>query len=500
MTTPVRRVVIVGRDAALWLSALALQRAFGRAGVQVTAVELPSYLRPADVFPTTPTLQNLHRLLGLPESQVLTAAAGVYSLGQRFSNWSKSQAGFLYAYDTQGAPFESVDFLHYWLRARSLGLKVQLEDFSLGALAAKHGRFVLHNEDTEAISKATYGYNLNAAAYVQLIRHHALSLGVTGAKGFVGPRAEGGRIVGVAMADGSVLEGDLFVDASGADAVLLGRLGGPAFEAWSHWFGCDRVLAASGPRLTPLPGFSEIAAIRSGWYGLYPLQDRTALICAYDSRQTPDEDMAQTVAVLAGMQLKDLVVSPIRHGMRPTPWVGNCIAIGDAAVALEPLDAVGLHLIQVGVSHLIDLFPTDAETMPEAKAYNEAVTGHYRSVRDFQLAHYKLNQRFDEPFWDRARSMTAPEQLQYRIDLFGRCGRAPIFDNETTETENWTALFIGHGLIPARWDPLVERVPEGEQIDSFKKILSFLAAEVQSMPSIEAQLELDAPQPGGSLF
>ncbi|MDB5455887.1 MAG: Tryptophan halogenase, partial [Caulobacter sp.] len=39
---PITEVVIVGRDAPLWLAASVVQRALGPAGVTVQAVELPS--------------------------------------------------------------------------------------------------------------------------------------------------------------------------------------------------------------------------------------------------------------------------------------------------------------------------------------------------------------------------------------------------------------------------------------------------------------------------
>jgi tryptophan halogenase len=121
VSRPIRSVAVVGRDIAAWMTALALQCAFGRQGVSVTVVELPSALRAVDAVIALPALEGLHRLLGLDESEVLAACSGVYALGQQFANWSRSRPPFVHAYDSQGAALRQVPFLHYWLKAAPKG-------------------------------------------------------------------------------------------------------------------------------------------------------------------------------------------------------------------------------------------------------------------------------------------------------------------------------------------------------------------------------------------
>ena len=52
------KVVIVGRDAPLWLSALALYRALTPAGVKVEVVALPDRMQAADIYATLPPLEH----------------------------------------------------------------------------------------------------------------------------------------------------------------------------------------------------------------------------------------------------------------------------------------------------------------------------------------------------------------------------------------------------------------------------------------------------------
>lgn len=500
MDRPIRKVAIVGRDAGAWLTALALQLNLGRAdpGIEVELVELPSALRPQDVYVTLPTQQALHELLGIDETRLLRACSGLYALGQRFSNWSGSGPAFLHAYDSHGVSLNRIDFFQYWLKARASGLDVPLEEFSLGAVAAKQGRFVVFNESTRSFSKATYGYHLRAIPYLKAIGKGTLQAGVRHTVGQVADvQVEDGRIRSITLGDGSTVTADLFIDASGPEGCLIRHLESDKVRSWSQWLPCDRLLVASAPALSPVPAFSQISAFREGWLGIYPLMDRTAVVAAYASGHISDDDALRTMSTLSGMRIEgDAVGSRIAPGARARHWIGNCVAIGDTAIQLDPLDAVSLHTLHTGISYLVSLFPVDSEAMPESAVYNAKMEAHVSGLRDFQITHYKLNRRFDEPMWDAARESIAPESLARKLRLFESRGIVAMDEDETFQEENWTAVFVGHQLIPKTWDPLVDKVPEQEQIANFQRILKFIATEVSSMPSLQAHVELNTG--GGS--
>jgi tryptophan halogenase len=497
MNGPVARVAIVGRDAAAWLSALALQRSFGNAGVEVELIELPSALRPQDAYITLPAQQAFHRLLGLDETRLLRAASGLYSLGHRFSNWSGADAPFLHAYDTHGISLNYVDFLQYWLKARANGLKVPLEDFSLGAAAAKQGRFVIFNDSTQAFSKATYGYNLAAIPYLRALGKAALDGGIRHTVADLrSVEHQDGRIRSVTLADGREVVADLYLDASGAEAALIRHVE-PAgnFESWRRWLPCDRLAVASAPALDPVPAFNQVSAFRAGWLGIYPLVGRTVLMAGWAAKAYDGRNILEDMTALSGLRVAgDAVVDRISPGGRRLHWIGNCVAVGDAAVMLDPLDAVQLHLLQTGLSWLVSLFPVERLHMPEAGVYNEKMREHAFGIRDFQAAHFKLNRRFGEPLWDAAREAEPPAMLARKLKLFAARGIVAIEEHETFQEENWTSIFIGHRLLPASWDPQVDKVPEQEQIANFQRMLQFVASEVQAMPSLQAHVELNVPR------
>lgn len=501
MSRPVTTVAVVGRDAALWLSALALDRAFRRAGVVVTAVELPSRLAEADVYVGLPQLDGLHVLLGLETDEAVGVCSGTFSFGQRLSNWNPGRPAFVHAYDTCGVALDRVDFVQYWTKARAEGLNVALEDFSVGAAAAKQGRFVQQTEESQKISSAAAGVHLDAPAYVRRLKRLAAArrLPVEQVE-TVRVETEGERVVALRLPNGRTLAADLWVDATGPDALLHGRLAGSEFQSWTDRFPCDRKLVVSGARLRPTPAFAEIGAFRAGWTALHPLQDRTAGVAWYDSSQASDAAAAEALA-LAGLRPEgEGSVTPVTTGARPRPWIGNCVAVGEAAARVEPLDGVELHLVHQAVSNLVAFFPLSADGGPEAVAYNRLIGDHLEHVRDFQFAHYLLNGRRDEPFWDRARSAAPGARLAERLRAFEARGVMPTYDHETFDEASWIGSFVGHGRRPRDYDPLVDRMPVEDQIRAFQRLLAVIAEAVRESPSLDAHLEFHAPAPGSAAF
>jgi tryptophan halogenase len=486
VTIPVNHVVIVGRDAAAWLAAVSLRRALGGTGLAVTVVELPSALTAADVYTATPALDGLHSLLGLSEGDVLRVCHGVPVLAQRYSGWSGDGSAFVHGHDVKRPAIDDTDFLQFWVKARGQGMRVPWEDFSIAAAAAKQARLTSQGGDRMAHHTVVPGYHLHARAYAGAMRQLALSNGVRHLTSrSTAVEREGDRIAALLLDDGTRVEGELYIDASGVDAVLTSDR---ALDDWGRWFPCDRTVILSGPALWPLPGFSEIAAFPDGWIGMFPLQDRTAVIGTYRSDGIADADMVEAIVQFTKMRFAGApVFRPLQLGAR-LPWAGNCVAIGDAAGTLETLDAVQLLVAHVGISNLIEMFPVDGGAMPEAGVYNATIRRYVTNIRDFQIAHYRLNARIGEPLWDGARDTEPPDTLAAKLALFAARGCVPTYDDEMFLEQNWAAILIGHGLIPRDYDAHVDTVPASEQREKFQALLHLIAQQVRAMPDIATYL------------
>ena len=489
----ISRVVIVGRDEALWLTVNVLWRALGHAGIDLTFVELPSMLRPGDVFPTLKQQEAYHNLIGLDEAATMRASEATFSLGQRFANFSKTRPPFLHAYSSYGRPLNRVPFHHYWIKARTAGLKAEFEDFSINAAAAKHGRFFMPGEATDGFATCDYAYHLGATGYCNMLRSTALKrqagTHIPGRLATVVKDPDQGHIRAVTLMDGQTVEGDFFIDATGSESALLGDALGVRFESWKKWLPCDRVLNTYAPAMSPLPPFSQIAAFRSGWVGLYPLRDCTAIQQVYTSVDMKDEEAFDAARIVSGLNLEpSAVVTPFSAGARQVTWEKNCVAIGEAAVVMDPIDSVRMHTNLVGLSHLVSLFPIGSDCGLESLEYNRNVSASFERIRDYQMCHYLLNQRFDQPFWDYCRTIQPPDMLRYKLELFAARGSLALYDDETFDEDDWYSMLIGHGLIPKAYDPLVDQTGDAEAIQHFQRMLGFIRMNVEKMNPMEAFL------------
>ena len=484
VTDRVSRIAIVGRDAPLWIAALALQRALGPAGVAVIALELPSVLEPSDACATVPSLAGLHEMLGFDEAILAGLCDGVPLVGQRFANWSRTRHAFVQGYDAPAA--EGDLFTQLWLKARSRGLQVAYEDFSLGAAAAKQGRVPARDDPASALA-AGFGYQVGAEAYAGLLKHYAAKQGIAHRTGRLADvEMTDGRIAAIAWDSGERFEADLYVDASGAEAILIGRMPDDEWESWSEWLPCDQMLTASGPALQPLPGFAQLSAFRAGWFRLEPLQGRTALTACL-SEEFFGAEMFDNLDVLAGIRLDgDAVLSPLDPGMRRRSRSGNCVALGEAAARLEPLHAASLHLVHVGVQQLVGGLVAATGSLAGLDGYHDGLAARATDLRDLQAAHYWLNRRVDDPFWDRARAAPAPPALAEKLAAFSATGQIPVQPHEALQADDWAAVFIGHGLIPDGYAPVVDQLPEQDLMAHLQQRLQEVARLVNAMPTVEA--------------
>lgn len=472
-----RELVIVGRDAPLWLTACVMECALAPAGVQVTAVELPSRVQAADLCISLPALEALHNRLRIDEGRLIRATRGAFSLGRRFVDAVGEVPPFFLAHGSIGTRIDRKEFLPQWLLARRHGLDVPLEEFSLTAMAARQGRMLLPDADIDGFGYTDYGYHLPAIPYAAWLRELATRRGVRrqvavtldthvdARKGITGLRLDGGQQV----------SGDFFLDVTGPDGLLMNALG-VARECWRDRFVADRLLVGHSALRSPIPVHSEIRAQPSGWIALAASQLGMHVQQAYCSELMTD---AQAMDSAGRMPLRGIAIREVNPGRRVRAWEKNCVALGEAACVFDALHFVDLQALQAGLVHLLHLFPVHDEFGAERDDYNQNLRSAFERMRDFQSAHYLLA-RYHAPFWSCARVAVPGAELAHKIDTFRARGEAPYYEDETFTPDDWHALFIGHGLVPDSQDPAVDRTPPGLLKSELQRILGFIHRKVEA--------------------
>ncbi len=492
-------VVVAGRDAPLWLAAAALARALGASGVRVEAVELPSALAPVDVYATFPALEALHAQLRIDEAGLLRATGGSLTLGQNFVELAPSQfpslypgegrgkaevQPFLHAYGSAGARIGEDEFFPHWVKARAHGLTVSLDDFSLTAAAARHGRLMLPNDQSASYGRCDYGYHLPAIAYARLLRETAIRHGVTvHAADAVTPERQGETIAALDLGERRRLAGDLFVDTGGAlDTDFL---------SWRAHFPADRVLTAAGPAFANLPVYAENRAGPAGWTALHPSRPATFVTHAWSSAHASDKEALAAATAASGLPLTGAVIRTLDPSRPAHPWTGNQVTLGARFDPVHGFDLLGL---QVSLVQLLADFPAGTSFAAERDAYNRATPQALDRLRDFQSAHYALA-RYAGPFWEAARESQISPDLAHAIALFRARAELAPFEEENLPPDSWRALLLGHGFEPESWPPAIDRVPPETVKAQFRQMLGFVREQVLRQPMQDAWLaRLAAPQ------
>jgi tryptophan 7-halogenase len=164
--------------------------------------------------------------------------------------------------------------------------------------------------------------------------------------------------------------------------------------------------------------------------------------------QSVDQARHTLVSHLDSKPLFEPRLIKFKAGRRLKAWDKNVIAMGLAGGFIEPLESTSIHLIQIGVTRLMQLFPFSGITSALINRYNDQSRIEYERVRDFIILHYKATEREDSPFWRDCRHMDIPDTLAERIELFLESGQAYQATDEMFRVESWMQVMLGQRLQP----------------------------------------------------
>ena len=377
-----------------------------------------------------------------------------------------------------------------------------MQVFNLETLAAHFGRFSRTQDyGRDDLPPMNYAYHIDATRYAAFLRGYAEKRGVVRREGKVIDStrdAESGHVASVTMDDGSLIEGDLFVDCSGFRGLLIEQALDTGYEDWRHYLPCDRAVAlpceredGSGP-----PPFTKATAHAAGWQWCVPLQHRNGNGHVYCSEHMSDDEAHDILVTnLAGKPGAEPNFLRFITGRRKKFWNKNVVAIGLAAGFMEPLESTSIHLINTGINKLIAILSLDGITQTQEDAYNRLTAKEYLRIRDFLILHYNATARNDSPFWNYVRTMDVPESLTEKVELFKANGQVFREEDELFTETSWAAVMLGQGIAMGGHGPIAASMalPDYKtELDEMEKSIRYT---VQHMPGHADYLARYCPAP-----
>jgi tryptophan halogenase len=477
---PVTRVVIAGGGTAGWLAAAALSHQLGSV-LDITLIESDEIGTIGVGEATIPPIRVFHKLLQIDEQEFMRATAATFKLGILFENWARKGDQYVHSFGRNGKPTWMCEFHNFWLRSRELGMQSELGDYCFELQAAKAGKFA-----TAPDLDINFAYHFDAGQYGKFLRAFAERRGVRRIEGKIRDahqNGESGFIESLVLHSDQVVEGDLFIDCTGFRGLLIEQTLKSGYEDWSNWLPCDSAAAVQTELRGPAPPITKSIAHGSGWRWCIPLQHRVGNGLVFSSQFQDDESAKQELLnSIDGAPITAPRVLKFRTGRRKAMWNKNCIAMGLSSGFIEPLESTSIHLMMIGVTRLLHLFPFDGIRQSTIDLYNRDSRIEMEKTRDFIVLHYHATQRDDTPFWQLCRDMPIPDSLRERIQLFRESGYAYQGDGELFRVDSWTQVMLGQRIEPGAYHPAARVLGDRELTKFLGDYRASITETVAKMP------------------
>ena len=474
------RIVILGGGSAGWMTAcLMAARWLGDDAarpVSITLVESPAIGIIGVGEGSTPQLKAFFDRLGIAEAEWMPACDATYKLGIRFTGWAE-RAG----YDSYFHPFPSAIDLHtegafaHACRLKRGGIEAPVHPdhwFLPTKLAdAKLGP----HPDERFPFEPSYGYHFDAHKLGAFLGDHARGRGVTHVEARIADveRAANGDIAALLCEEGRRIEGDLFIDSSGFAALLAEQTLGARYLPFAQNLFNDRAVVMPTPAAEAPPIATQATALSAGWAWSIPLTARTGNGYVYSSRHLSDDAAETELRCHLGM-LDDPAGArflKMKVGRLEDSWTANCLAVGLAQGFIEPLEATALHVVIATGEEFISAYEAGGFAAQHRAQFNARIARRYEGIRDYIVAHYRLNRRSGD-YWREA------ARLDHLSDHLKAMMTAWFTGQDVNETiarldiagfyasTSWHCLFAGYGTFP---DDAKLRAPTpAERIDAAK--------------------------------
>ena len=488
------KVCILGGGTAGWMTAAALSNKYKGLGVEITLIESDQIGTVGVGEATLPHIRFFNETLGIDERTFMKETEATFKLGIEFCDWGQLGDRYIHPFGDYGIPLHGLDFHQLWLRLKTHGSVTRLDDYSYPIIAAEQGRFQIPQGDVNKIgSNYGYAYQFDSSLYAKFLRRYSEQNGVRRIEGKVVNTTltpSTGDVESVRLENGEEIQANLYIDCSGFRGVLIEQALETGYDDWSEWLPCNRAVAVPCEAQGQLLPYTRATARQAGWQWRIPLQHRTGNGYVYWNEYISDDEAThQLMSTLEGAALAEPKQLFFKTGRRKKFWNKNVVSIGLSGGFLEPLESTSIHLIQEGITTLVELFPGDHIHPLDINEYNQRMGLNFERVRDFLLLHYIATQRDDSNMWRYFRNMALPDSLQEKLDAWMHRGYVLQYEIGVFLPPSWVAVMLGQNLVPAAYDPRADAVAHETLQTQLDQIKSQTLQAVHATPDQSAFLQ-----------
>jgi 2-polyprenyl-6-methoxyphenol hydroxylase-like FAD-dependent oxidoreductase len=459
MQSNIKNIVIVGGGTAGWITAglIAAKHKsscvtrYDNKPVSITVIESPNVPTIGVGEGTWPSMRQTLKTIGIDEADLFKYCDASFKQASKFTNWVNSPLKSKPNISTSKTLTERSYYHPFSLPIRTSEFDLgELIGPMLGSPSAGDSPMIFaqqvcyqsvlceQNLAPKQITLkaydyiANYGYHLDATKFSALLKKHCIdNLNVKHVMSHIVSVNNDvtGDIEYVSTDTQGDVHGDLFIDCSGAQSLLLGKHFNIPFCSKKSVLFNDTALAIQVPydsAESPIASCTHSTAQSSGWIWDIGLQSRRGVGHVYSSQHSSDEnaerDLRQYVAQITAKDIDDLSIRKLSFnpGYHEKFWHRNCVAVGMSAGFIEPLEASALAMIEQAATMISEQLPTTKLTMGIiAKRFNDKFLNHWQQIIEFLKLHYVLSQRDDSEYWlDNKDLSSVPDDLQDKLALW----------------------------------------------------------------------------------
>ncbi|WND03578.1 tryptophan 7-halogenase [Temperatibacter marinus] len=412
-----------------------------------------------------PLAYNFNRSASLEEPDLILRSNTALSYGTSYSNWGAASQ-WVQCFQLPLPVWNGVRFHHYLARVGA-----PLEPFLPGAQVGLAGRFAHPPPDPKQIlSRTEYGYCFSPSSITALLKEKNKAAGIHRImERLTHVEKSEGEISGLTLQSGETLSAGLYIDLSGPKRQLITALSGSFMANQSLTLAHSKVRAK-----TESGSLKKLSATHYGWQAATPLQEG-------QERSTLSGPEDQEVAI-RDHQGDDIRSCTLSTGCIEEAWQKNCIAIGIAAAALDPITPAPFLLLMKDIDRLSTLLPNSLDMTVESKEFNRRQRNDYDHVMLFHNAMFKTKNLPKAEYFNTSQANAVGDKLERKISQFESRGDLVTYDLEPFNEQDWTILHHGMKRKPQRYDIYIDPLSDTQINQNLKMMKSSIDALVPKVP------------------
>ena len=417
----IKNIVIVGGGTAGWISAHQfLNKTSERVKVTVIAAkEIPIIgVGESTTGRFHQFINSSSNALPLEEPSFLKETESTFKLGIKHSDWHTigksfySPIGDNYS-NTRNYPHANYDDFRVYHVANNLDYDQTFQSQLMinSKLPTTHNFNIAYHLDTYKVGKYLREKALTLKERCRYIEDRVKNV----------VRNDTGFVTSLVTDKGQNIKGDLFIDCSGHQRILMKHL--TKFKSYNQELLVNRAIPfyIENKPNELIKNYTHAWAQKYGWMWQIPTQTRMGCGYVYSDNHTTPEKAHEEIEKVLGHSIQPMADLKFNTGRLEEAWVHNVLAVGLSSGFIEPLEATSIHASLLHITHFIENYykedmPFECDLLQDQYNYNMRLM--WDQIKDFIVFHY-ISPRKDTFFWmDAASPKRWSTDLKYQLEIW----------------------------------------------------------------------------------